>query len=57
MGTVIEVTSVKNILCGGREEGVCFCIRLTAPPIISDTLVTGMGGGAVGGGIFVGLVC
>ena len=20
----IEVTSVKNILCGGREEGVCF---------------------------------
>ena len=21
---VIEVTSVKNILCGGREEGVCF---------------------------------
>ena len=34
----IEVTSVKNILCGGREEGVW----LTAPTIISDTLVTGM---------------
>ena len=26
----IEVTSVKNMLCGGREEGVC-SIRLTAP--------------------------
>ena len=23
----IEVTSVKNILCGGREEGVCFWLR------------------------------
>ena len=24
LGGGIEVTSVKNILCGGREEGVCF---------------------------------
>ena len=44
----IKVTSVKNILCGGREEGIfCFCfIRLTAPTIISDTLVTRMAEGA-----------
>ena len=26
----------------GREEGVCFCIRSTLPPLISDTLVTGL---------------
>ena len=26
-GLIIAVTAVKNILCGGREEGVCFWLR------------------------------
>ena len=36
----IEVTSVKTCCVAEGKEGVCF--RLTAPTIISDTLVTGM---------------
>ena len=36
----IEITSVKTCCVAEGKEGVCF--RLTAPTIISDTLVTGM---------------
>ena len=41
---LIEVTSVKNILCGGREEGVC----LGNPPGREvSLLVGGRGAGAL----------
>ena len=40
LAEIIAVIAVKNILCGGREEGVCFWSTL--PPLISDTLVTGL---------------